>query len=291
MAKSKKRTAFPGGSPTPSPDPATRKHAAGDRRPIRWDLIVLFLAISLGGTFLAILLRPKNGGERFTYQKIQTYPHDSQAFTQGLVYEDGYLWESTGLKGRSSVRQVELETGKVVKQTDLDKQYFGEGLTLLNDQLFQLTWQEHQAFVYDRELNQIKSFDYDSEGWGLTTNGKELIFSDGTSIIQFLDPETFQTRRSIKVRRGGFRVGKLNELEYAGGKIFANVYQTDLIYEIDPSSGDVTSVIDLTGLWPSQDRPEGGILNGIAFHTGKKRLLVTGKLCPYIYELELLPAK
>lgn len=262
---------------------------------MRWGLIILFLTISLGGSYLAIWLRPQDIGiERFKFEVLKEYPHDASAFTQGLVYEDGFLWESTGRLGQSSVRKTNLETGEIVLKHDLDDEYFGEGLALHNDKLYQLTWKNGVAFVYDRELKKIKEFQYDGQGWGLTTNGTDLIFSDGSSVIKFLDPETFKVRRSISViRRGGRRVGQLNELEYfeKSGRIYANSYMTDTIYEIDPQTGDVTKIIDLSGLWPTRERPADGILNGIAINTKTEKLLVTGKLCPKVWELRLFPVK
>lgn len=289
--KPKRKKSFP----PPTDTSKTARTAGGyqttDKRPVRWELVALFLLISIGGTYLAIWMRPKHDADRYTYTVLKTYPHDAQAFTQGFLVNDGFLWESTGRNGESSVRQIELETGKILKQHDLDEKYFGEGLTFHNDQLYQLTWTSHKAFVYDRELNPIKEFEYSGEGWGLASDGTNLIFSNGTSEIRFLDPETFETRRSIRVRRGGLRVGQLNELEFVNGNIYANVYQTDSIYEIDPKTGNVTAVIDLAGLWPESERPQDGLLNGIAFNPESKKLLVTGKLCPKIYEIELMLAE
>ena len=258
---------------------------------MRWELIALFLLISIGGTYLAIWMRPKNDAPRYTYKLIKTYPHDETAFTQGLVMADGFLWESTGIKGESSIRKTKLETGEVLLKHDLDKKYFGEGLAFHNDQFYQLTWKNETAFVYNKNLEPVKEFKYSGEGWGLTSNGTDLIFSNGSSEIRFLDPETFEVRRSIRVRRGGLRVGQLNELEFAFGKIYANSYQTDFIFQIDPEFGDVTAVIDLSGLWPHSQRPADGVLNGIALNPKSKRLLVTGKKCPYVYEIELILAE
>lgn len=260
---------------------------------MRWGLIVLFLTISLGGSYLAIWLRPRDQGvDRFTFEVLKTYPHDATAFTQGLVYDDGFLWESTGRLGESSIRKTKLETGEILDRYDLEDDLFGEGLAIVGDQLYQLTWKNGIAIVYDRELNKINEFEYEGEGWGLATNGTDLIFSDGTSVIKFLDPTTFKERRSIRVRRaGGARVGQLNELEYfePSDRIYANSYMTDTIYEIHPETGDVTKVIDLTGLWPTRERPADGLLNGIAINPDTEKLLVTGKLCPKIWELRLFP--
>ena len=288
MAKSKRKqqAGFP---PGPSPVKPTTPHGGGlNQRPIRWELVLLFLVITFGGTYLAITMRPRNTPPQYTFQILKTYPHDPAAFTQGLLLDGGFLWESTGRKGESSVRKVELETGNVLVKTDLAADLFGEGFALHNDKFYQLTWQNNVALVYNRELEKIQEFQFEGEGWGLASNGTDLIFSNGTSELRFLDPETFAVRRSIIVRRGDFRAGQLNELEFANGNIYANVYQTDLIYEINPESGEVTAEIDLVGLWPMRDRPQDGVLNGIAYDATAKKLLVTGKLCPKIYQIELL---
>lgn len=287
MAKSKqtKKSGFPPAA-APSKPPIIKRST--DKRPVRWDLVLLFLAITFGGTYLAIALRPSNGPPRYTYKVLKTYPHDAAAFTQGLLMDDGFLWESTGRLGESSIRKVNFETGEVIKNVPLEDQFFGEGLALHDDKFYQLTWQNERAFVYDRELNRVGEVNYSGEGWGLCSNGTDLIFSNGTSEIRFLDPATFEVRRSMIVRRGGMRAGRLNELEFYNGKIYANVYQSDDIYEIDPENGEVTAWIDLSGLWPTAERPFDGVLNGIAFNPATNRLLVTGKLCPKIYEIELL---
>ncbi len=288
MAKNKRKqqVGFP---PGPSPVKPIVSRGAGDpnQRPIRWELVLLFLVITFGGTYLAITMRPQNTSPRYTFKILKTFPHDPVAFTQGLLLDGGFLWESTGRKGESSVRKVELETGKVLVKKDLAADLFGEGLALHNDKFYQLTWQNNVALVYNRELEKIQEFQFEGEGWGLASNGTDLIFSNGTSELRFLDPETFAVRRSIIVRRGDFRAGQLNELEFANGNIYANVYQTDLIYEINPESGEVTAEIDLEGLWPMRERPQDGVLNGIAFDAEAKKLLVTGKLCPTIYQIEL----
>ena len=235
---------------------------------MRWGLIALFLLISVGGTYLAIYLKKQqNQAPRFSFELINTIDHDEKAFTQGLLIDDGFIWESTGRKGESSVRKIDLTTGEILKNVPVDEKYFGEGMTVVGDQLIQLTWKAGKAFVYDKALKPVKEFSYDGQGWGLTTDTieNELIMSDGSATLQFRDPDTFEIKRTLKVRRkSGLPVGQLNELEYAGGKLFANKYLSDLVYEIDPKSGAVTSIIDLTGLWPKRDRPLDGVMNGIA---------------------------
>ena len=274
------------------PTKKTRVAASSQQPPKRYGLLALFLLISVGGTFLAIAMRPSRPLPQFRAIAIAKYPHDPAAFTQGLVWEEGVLWESTGLEGESSIRKVDLETGEVLKKVSLKDEYFGEGLALLNDKLYQQTWKNEKVLVYDRDLNQIDEIDFKSRGWGLTTDGTHLIFSDGTDRIKFINPETFETVRSIVVMQpGGRRIVELNELEYIGGSIYANRWKTERIYEINPDTGDVTKTISLGKLWPVKDRPSGGVMNGIAYNARTKKMLVTGKYCPYVYEVDLLPIK
>lgn len=289
MATSKSGKRKSRGFPPP-PDKAPPRPTGPSQPPRRYGLVALFLLISIGGTYLAIWMRPRPETDRFRYEVVEKYPHDPNAFTQGLIYDQGFLWESTGRYGESTIRKTDLKSGEVIDQESLGDELFGEGLTILNDQLYQITWKSGRAFVYDRELNRIKEFQYKGQGWGLTTNGQDLVFSNGTAEIKFLDPATFEERRSIWVRRkSGLSVGKLNELEYYGGKIYANSLPTDLVYEIDPDDGRVTKIIDFGGLWPMKDRPTDGVLNGLAINTDTKRFLVTGKLCPFVYEVRLFP--
>jgi glutamine cyclotransferase len=261
-----------------------------EQRPMRRGLIVLFLVISIGGTYLAVWLRQYDTSPRYTFKLIEKYPHDKQAFTQGLLFHDGFLWESTGRYGESTVRKIDLETGEIIRQHSLDDNLFGEGMVQYGDRLIQLTWKAGKALVYDMDLNPIEEFSYPGEGWGLATDGNDLILSDGSSVLKFIDPETFDIKKTLRVlRKGGVHVGQLNELEYAGGKVYANRYQYDQIYEIDINTGNVAGVIDLAGLWPMSDRPADGVLNGIAVTRDMPpRMFVTGKLCPFIYEIELV---
>ncbi|HUC86102.1 MAG TPA: glutaminyl-peptide cyclotransferase [Candidatus Acidoferrales bacterium] len=243
------------------------------------------------------MLRPRpdttnavaGGYPLYSYDVVRVWPHDRNAFTQGLVYWDGGLLESTGLNGESSLRRVELQTGKVLQRVDVPSQYFAEGLALLNGKLFQLTWQSHLGFVYDlATLKQEKEFTYPGEGWGLTTDGTWLIMSDGTDQIRFLDPATFKENRRITVIAHGNGVSRLNELEYIQGEIYANVWGTDFVVVIDPATGKVTGVIDFTGLLPAQDRdPNTDVLNGIAYDAAGNRLFVTGKRWPKLFEVSL----
>ncbi|MFN9878447.1 MAG: glutaminyl-peptide cyclotransferase, partial [Planctomycetota bacterium] len=227
----------------------------------------------------------------YTYRVVKTYPHDPNAFTQGLLIDpDGTVFESTGQYGESTLRKYRLETGELVKQIDLAPKYFGEGLARWGDRFYQLTWKEETCFVYDSEFNRVEEFTYDTDGWGLTSTETELVMSNGTHRLSFRDPQTFEERRYAWVRMGGRLVPRLNELEYYAGKIYANQLDSDLVFVIEPQTGNVLSVIDLAGLWPYKERQkEGSVLNGIAVMPGTKRMFVTGKYCPKIYELELIP--
>ena len=224
------------------------------------------------------------------YQVVHTYPHDAHAFTQGLVYVDGHLYESTGLEGQSSLRMEELETGRIDKFQDVPSKYFAEGLTDWGNTLVQLTWQSHLILVYDRAtFQQLRTFSYTGEGWGLTQDGKSLILSDGTAQLRFLDPATFHELRRITVRDHGKPITQLNELEYIHGQVFANIWHSDRIARIDPATGRVVSWIDLSGLLPKSERsnPE-AVLNGIAWDEQNQRLFVTGKLWPKIFEIKIV---
>ncbi|MBO0722132.1 MAG: glutaminyl-peptide cyclotransferase [Blastocatellia bacterium] len=225
----------------------------------------------------------------FGYEVVNTYPHDPAAYTQGLVYQNGVLYESTGLNGQSSIRIVELQTGKVLKKAEVPPQFFGEGLALLKGKAYQLTWQSHQGFIYDpADFRLLDTFRYTGEGWGLTHDGNSLIMSDGTPVIRFLNPETFAVQRVINVRDGQLPISQINELEYIKGEIYANIYQTERIARIDPQSGKVTAWINLPGLLTREDRQrQVDVLNGIAYDEARDRIFVTGKLWPKLFEIKL----
>ncbi len=226
----------------------------------------------------------------YSYEVVHNFPHDTNAFTQGLVFLDGALHESTGLKCQSTLRKVELETGKVLKQVEVPARYFAEGLALLNGKLYQLTWQDGKGFVYDLDSFRLEmEFTYAGEGWGLTTDGRSLIQSDGTDQLRFIDPITFEVKRTLSVSDQGRPVNRLNELEYIKGEIFANVWGTDLVVRIDPATGKVNGIIDFTGLLSRQDRERTEVLNGIAYDPKGDRLFVTGKLWPKLFEVRLKP--
>jgi glutamine cyclotransferase len=225
----------------------------------------------------------------YTYTVVATYPHDPQAFTQGLVFDNGRLYEGTGLNGRSSLRRVDLETGGVLQQVDLADQYFGEGVTVFGEKLYQLTWRSQTGFVYDKTTFALQDeFTYPTEGWGITQDGQRLIMSDGTNRLRFWQPETLEEIGHIDVFDGGSPVARLNELEYIGGEVFANIWQTDRIARIDPETGRVTGWIDLAGLLTPQERAAADVLNGIAYLAEEDRLFVTGKLWPKLFEIRLV---
>lgn len=294
MANSnKKRKTFPPVAPAPK----LKQNQGGEilASGKRWDLILLFFVIAIGGTYLAVWMKPRNEIPTYTYKVIQERKHDAKAFTQGLIFHDGFLFESTGLNGKSSIRKVDPETGEVLVQKDLDDTLFGEGLTYANGKFIQLTWQNKTGIVYkleNDEFVEVERFPYDYQGWGITNDGTNLIVSDGTANLRFLDPETFEETKRLYVRRKDRRVlGQLNELEFFGSKIYANIYNSDKIYRIDSATGDVEAIIDLSGMWPLSQRPEtGAVLNGIAIKPDSKgRMWVTGKLCPTMYEIEIVP--
>jgi len=223
------------------------------------------------------------------YGVVNSYPHDPTSFTQGLLWHDGGFYESTGQYGQSKLRRLEFPSGRVLRETSLSAELFGEGLALIDSRLIQLTWKSHRGFVYDLStFRQLQEFRYDTEGWGLTYDGKNLILSDGSSDLFYLDPETFKPARKLAVKMNGQPIRELNELEFIDGEIWANVWQTDLILRIDPSTGLVTSFLDLKGiLAPSDKSGSEDVLNGIAYDAAQKRIFVTGKLWPRIFEIKL----
>jgi glutamine cyclotransferase len=226
----------------------------------------------------------------YTYNIVNTYPHDRDAFTQGLVFEDGVLYEGTGLYGNSSLRKVQLETGSVLQIYELPDQFFGEGITIYGDKIIQLTWQSNIGFVYDKDsFELLQEFNYSTEGWGITYDGESLIMSDGTSTLHFLDPQTFEEIGQLAVFDNHGPVTRLNELEYIQGEIYANVWQTDRVARIAPDTGQVIGWVDLRGLLTAEDRSEPvDVLNGIAYDANNDRLFVTGKLWPKLFEIELI---
>lgn len=250
---------------------------------LRIPLLFLFLSLGI----------PACGQERvvFDYRVTNTYPHDINAFTQGLVYHEGYLFEGTGKKGQSTLSKKQLEDGTVVQSKALSARYFGEGIEIVGDRIFQLTWQSHMVFVYDKHTFEQLATHYNAtEGWGLAWDGARLILSDGSATLQFMDPETFAPLGKLHVTLDGNPINMLNELEYIDGEIWANVWMTDYIVRIDPATGIVKSYVDLTGL-SDQTRlgSSEAVLNGIAWDAQQRRLFVTGKHWSNLFEIELVP--
>lgn len=235
--------------------------------------------------------RGKKSASEYRFEVVRQLPHDSAAFTQGFTYYNGFFYEGTGHEGQSSLRQVDPETGRVLRKTDLAPDLFGEGVTVLGNEVIQLTWQSHVGFVYNlSNFHLVRTFQYSGEGWGLTTDGRDLFMSDGSAEIRVLDARTFAEKRRIKVSDRGKPVDQLNELEFVEGEIYANVWHSDRIARILPQTGGVVGWIDLTGLLGSfyQREPE-AVLNGIAYDDDRKRLFVTGKWWPKIFEIRVIP--
>ncbi len=228
----------------------------------------------------------------YSYRVVNVYPHDPTAFTQGLIYQDGIFYEGTGLRGQSTLRKVDPATGQLLQGLRLPDQYFGEGIAILGDRLYQLTWQENTGLIYDKDsFELLGAWDYQGEGWGLATDGRRLIMSDGTNELRFIDPETLsELGRVAVVDTAGQPVARLNELEWVEGEVWANIWQTDLIARIDPASGRLLGWINLAGLLSDDDRAAQrvDVLNGIAYDATTGRLFVTGKWWPKLFEIELV---
>jgi len=227
----------------------------------------------------------------YGFQVVHAYPHDPGAFTEGLFYKDGFLYESTGLNGQSTVRKVKLETGEIVQRSELPPQLFGEGISDWGDRIVGLTWQTQVGFVLDMKTFELqRQFSYPGEGWGLTHDERQLVMSDGTPALRFLDPQTLRETHRVRVTAAGEPVQQVNELEWVEGEVYANIWQSDRIARIDPKTGQVVGWIDLTGLLSVKDRLSGNpdVLNGIAYDAAGKRLFVTGKLWPRLFEIRLV---
>lgn len=238
---------------------------------------------------VSIMIKPSSTPKKLGYRIVNTFPHDKEAYTQGLFYLNGFLIESTGQQGESSLRKVELKTGKVLKSSTLERKYFGEGCALINGKIYQLTWTSRKGFIYDAEsFNVIGTFNYPTQGWGLATANNQLVMSDGSNLLYFLEPENFAELRRVEVYDSNGPVNQLNELEYIDGKIWANVYQTDLVVVIDPETGAVETEINFKGLLKPSDRHSNiDVLNGIAWDSESRRLFVTGKNWPKLFEVEV----
>ena len=253
--------------------------------------LLFFLLSSLIFNLFSFLLAQENKKEIpvYTYRVVNTYPHDAGAFTQGLVFQDGILYESTGQHGYSTLRKVDLKSGATLEFHKLPDYYFGEGITIWEERIIQLTWRSHVAVVYDKEsLIKLEEFSYPMEGWGITHDDKNLIVSDGTGKIYFLDPYSYEQVNSIEVEKNDKYFLRLNELEYINGEIFANIWPTNMIARINPETGKINSFIDLNELLHTGYTDGDAVLNGIAYDKENKRLFVTGKLWPNIFEIELV---
>ena len=240
--------------------------------------------------FLAVVFAAAAQTPEYGYRVVHVYPHDPNAFTQGLEYRAGFLYESTGLKGHSWIRKEQLETAKPLQEVDLDPQYFGEGITVINQQIAQLTWQSNTGFLYKQAtFSPLRTFNYPGEGWGLTNDGQNIYMSDGSAQIRVWDPLTLEEKRRITVRDGAKEILNLNELEWVRDEIYANVWMTDRIARISPKDGRVLGWIDLAGILSPSDRRGGeDVLNGIAYDVLGDRLFVTGKLWPKLFEIKLV---
>lgn len=251
----------------------------------RWTIVAL-AALAAAGPLPA---SAQNGAAPQTFEVVRSYPHDRRAWTQGLFFEDGRLFEGTGKRGRSTLREVDLASGKVMRSVRLADNLFGEGATSWQDHIVQLTWRAGIGFVYDRDsFERLATFRYPTEGWGITHDGTHLVMSDGSAVLRFWDPETFAEVRRIEVHADDGQVTRLNELEYVDGEIYANVWQTDRIARISPVDGRVLGWIDLTGLLIGEDRKGADVLNGIAYDADGDRLFVTGKHWPKLFEIKLV---
>jgi glutaminyl-peptide cyclotransferase len=256
--------------------------------PRHLNLVLLLFVLAI---WLSTTAEAQSSSDADGYQIVHAYPHDPKAFTQGLVYVDGHLYESTGRNGTSSIRMVELATGKVLQHFELPAEYFGEGLTDWGSSLVQLTWKAEKGFVYDRfSFRELRTFEYKGEGWGLTHDSKQLIMSDGTADLRFLDPQNFREKRRVHVvDEAGHAVEQLNELEYIHDEIYANIWHSEKIARISPRTGKIVGWIDLTGLIDRSELTDpDAVLNGIAYDAAGDRLFVTGKLWPKLFEIKIV---
>jgi len=258
-------------------------------------LAVLITLISISILLGTDCANSKNSKETpvYGYKIINSYPHDTNAFTQGLVFDNGKLYESTGLNNRSTLREVNIETGEVLKVRKLNARYFAEGIAAVNNKIIQLTWRSNTGFVYNKNtFDQIKSFTYTTQGWGITYDGRHLIMSDGSANLYFHDPDTYEQVGKLEVYDNNGPVSKLNELEFINGEIYANIWDSYRIARINPTTGSVTAWIDLTGILSNEERAgREDVLNGIAYDKQNDRLFVTGKLWPKLFEIKIIPGK
>ncbi|WP_425392692.1 glutaminyl-peptide cyclotransferase [Ekhidna sp.] len=239
--------------------------------------------------YRSVIILPENAPEELSYKIVNTYPHDTEDYTQGLLIKDGYLYESTGQKGESTFKKKEITTGETLKVINLAANYFGEGLALINDEFYQLTWTSGVGFVYNMDMEQVRTFNYQMQGWGLTTLGDELVFTDETEKLFFIEPKSFTVQRELEVYDNEGKVDSLNELEVIDGRIYANVYQEDYIVIIDPETGEVLQKIDFTGILSDEEASKADVLNGIAYDQETGKIYVTGKWWPKLFEVTFQP--
>lgn len=261
----------------------------------KWILATCLIALTVSGGLIAYVAlnykTPSNATIDYTYEVVNAYPHDTNAFTEGLVYENGFLYESTGLVGDSSLRKVELATGRTFQLHSLPSEFFGEGITIFGDRIIQLTWQSQKGFVYDKDsFDILEEFSYRGEGWGITHDDNRLIMSNGSATLSFLDPVTFKIIGDVQVNDGNTPVTNLNELEYIKGDVYANVWHQDKIAIINIQTGQVKGWINLTGLYDTSNTDPENVLNGIAYDANSERLFVTGKRWSQLFEIKLKPA-
>lgn len=251
------------------------------------QIIIIIVLLIFFGSFSLIYAEKINS---LNYKLTAVFPHDPQAFTQGLEIYKQKLYESTGLYGRSSLRKIDLKTGRIVKKIKLKNEIFGEGITVLNDKIYQLSWKENTCFVYDIDFRLIKTFQYQGQGWGLTNNQKDLIMSNGSETIFFRDPDNFEIKKKITVKKADKKINMINELEYAADYIYANLWRKNYIIKIDPKTGQIAAYLDLHSIVKNlkTNYPEKiGVLNGIAYDSSDNSFLITGKLWPRIYKIKL----
>lgn len=260
------------------------------RRQLLGSMLIIG-ALALGTIFFIVLTEKPADSKLayYTYRIVNTYPHDENAFTQGLVYENGSLYESTGLYGSSTLRRVKLENGEILQLYTLPEGYFGEGITILDDKIIQLTWNEHKGFIYDKHsFDLLQEFSYSTEGWGITYDGTRLIMSNGSATLIFLDPKNLAKVGQVEVHDTA-PVTQINELEYINGKVYANIWREEKIAIINPQTGQVEGWIDLTGIQDLENQDVDNVLNGIAYDAEGDRLFVTGKRWPHLFEIKLVP--
>jgi glutamine cyclotransferase len=251
-------------------------------------ILALFCFFSAAPILTPLVFGAENTANKIGYKIVKTYPHDKNAFTQGFEFYNGYLYEGTGLYGRSSLRKIDLQTGRILKTINLDDKYFGEGITILNNKIYQLSWQNNTLFVYNLEFDLIKKVNYSGEGWGLTNDGKNLIMSNGSEYIYYRDPKTFKITKKTEIVFANEPLKNINELEYINGFIYANIWGEDIIVQISPKSSEVIAYLDLKNILDkSKYDYKINVLNGIAYLEDRDHLLITGKLWPKIFEIKI----